>query len=380
MSLAFICSNAIPIGHHTKKGTEIFIYDLIAQLKKQSADISMTAFSSSDSQLPIPIESLDLPASSNDQSIPLEKHIVFELALIAKAASMQNKFDLFHVNIGDGDIVLPFARFIQKPIIITIHHVYDKSYAKKYFSLFKNLQHVYFVSPSNAQRNLLPNLQYAQTIYHGIDENKFTFDEKGGDNMLWIGRGVPEKGLDMAFEITRKTQRKTTFCIIQKKEQEAWLKNTLQATSKIRDLIQIAFDVEREMLVEKYRKSKLFLSSTRLEEVFGLVLIEAMGCGTPVVAFAKGAVPEIIKDGENGFLVNPSENDKRGDFVVKKTGIEGLIDAIKRLYSLPQQDYHAMRRACRKRVEEKFTLARMAKEYSNVYKYFHSHLHPTPRG
>ena len=104
------------------------------------------------------------------------------------------------------------------------------------------------------------------------------------------------------------------------------------------------------------------------EESFGLTLIEAMSCGTPVVAYAKGAIPEVIKDGITGFIINESEADIRGDWIIKKTGIEGLKEAIEKIYALPEKEYLAMRKACREHIEKNFTLEKMTQSYIEVYK------------
>lgn len=96
-------------------------------------------------------------------------------------------------------------------------------------------------------------------------------------------------------------------------------------------------------------------------------MIESMACGTPVVAFARGSVPEIIKDGETGFIVNPSDDDIRGNWIIKKTGIEGLCEAVERIYSMPEKQYLEMRKACRAHVEKHFTVERMVDEYEKVY-------------
>jgi glycosyltransferase involved in cell wall biosynthesis len=124
----------------------------------------------------------------------------------------------------------------------------------------------------------------------------------------------------------------------------------------------------QERKLELYQNAKAFLFPIQWEEPFGLVLTEAMACGTPVIAFARGAIPEIVADGVTGFVVNPSEEDKRGDFIIKKTGIEGLVEAIQRLNSLPQEEYIKMRQASRKRVEDNFTIEKTVEGYENEYK------------
>ena len=107
MKIAIICSNFVSITKDVKKGTEIFDYILIDNLVKNDKDLDITVFASGDSNLPARIESIDYHPAISDRSIARKnKHIIFELALISKAFLMQERFDLYHINIGDGDIVL----------------------------------------------------------------------------------------------------------------------------------------------------------------------------------------------------------------------------------------------------------------------------------
>lgn len=116
-----------------------------------------------------------------------------------------------------------------------------------------------------------------------------------------------------------------------------------------------------------YGTAKLFLFPLKWEEPFGFVMMEAMACGTPVVAYARGAVPEVVADGVTGFIVNLSPSDIRGDFIVKKTGQEGLCEAVERIYTLSPEEYSRMRVNCRARVEKHFTVQRMIDQYERLY-------------
>jgi glycosyltransferase involved in cell wall biosynthesis len=284
---------------------------------------------------------------------------------------MQDKFDLYHFNMGNGEIVFPYAQHVHKPILVTMHGPLDEKYVKKYFSLFSNLKNVYFVSISNAQRKPMPHLNYIKTIYHGIDIKKaFQFNPVGDKYLLWTGRAVPEKGLDIVLQIIKITKKRAKIFPIIKQEYFAWLQEVI---IKRRNIINQAvsiytdFDLHRSDLNYHYQTSKLFIFPVLWEEPFGLTLIESMACGTPVVTFARGPIPEIIKDGETGFIINPSDTDKRGDWIIKKTGIEGLCEAVEKIYTMPEEQYKAMRKACREHVEKNFTVERMVDEYEKVY-------------
>ena len=374
MKVAIICSNLYDLSEKTIKGTEIFIYDLIKNLNKYGKrdGLEYTVFCSGSSHLPFRIESLDrLPSSSDPQIIANGKHIIFELALISKAFAEQTEYDLFHVNIGDGDIVMPFTPFVNRPVLITLHHIYNADYTRKYFSFFRSQNNVYFVSISDAQRRILPGLNYAATIHHGIDLQEYAFNPLGGKRIIWAGRMIPEKGPDIAIEVAEKTGQEALLFGIVKKEHEQWIERQLLARvfpQKADSRTRIEFNQPRSSLIPFIQDSRLFLFPISAEEAFGLVLIEALASGTPVVAYARGAVPEIVQDGITGFLVNPSDEDVRGDWIIRKSGPAGLCEAVERITGMPEDQYQQMRRACRAAVEEHFSIQRMIADYENLYK------------
>lgn len=114
-------------------------------------------------------------------------------------------------------------------------------------------------------------------------------------------------------------------------------------------------------------RAKCVLFPIKWEEPFGMVMIEAMACGTPVIAYARGSVPEVIKDGVTGLIVNQNEAEKRGNWIIKKTGIDGLCEAIEKIYGLSPAAYLKMRQNCRKQVEDNFSAEKMVVRYEGVY-------------
>ncbi len=370
--LGIINSNYVTISRGTKKGTEIFSYILIRQLSRQAKryNLHMTAFASGDSELPVKLVSVNHKSSMKDADIGERHHKTYELALLSKAFSMQQEFDIYHVNIGNGDSVLPFAPFVNKPILVTMHGSFlEENYNKKYLALFNNLKNVYFVSLSSAQRLPLPHLNYTSTIPHGIDTKRnWKFNAIGGTHMVWAGRAIKEKGINELPIIAKKAKRTLNVFPMVKQESPKWIKDLVEHRRRPMAFFTVNEPVNRHELGEKYQKSKVLLFPIQWEEPFGFVLIESMASGTPVIAYARGSVPEIIEDGVTGFIINPSPNEKKGDYIIKKTGIDGFVEAIERIYAMPDDAYHAMRRACRQKVEASFTVQNMIKRYIETYK------------
>lgn len=372
MRIGIVNSNWVPISRYTKKGTEIFDYILIRSLAKISKQhkLNITAFASGDSNLPVPVESVSHKASSLDENVGLEHHKTFEMALVSKAFSMQDDFDLYHVNIGNGDVVLPFAPFVKKPILVTMHGSFlEEKYNKKYLSLFSNLKNIHFISVSDAQRRPFMNLNYVTTIYHGIDaESLWRFDDTGGEYIIWAGRAIREKGMITAIKSVMQAKKKAKMFPILNDQSPRWIRKVFEGEKKLPKNINVRFSVNRHDLVREYQKGKLLLFPIKWEEPFGLIMVEAMACGTPVVAYGRGSVPEVVLDGKTGFIVNPSDEEKAGDFIIKKTGMEGLVEAINRIYEMPEEEYQEMRKNCRQHVEDHFTIKKMAKSYAETYK------------
>lgn len=374
MKIAFINSNVVDISKNTSKGTEIFSYVLIKNLlrNRQSRKYKLTAFASGNSKLPIPTESVsDYDLSSNEEVIQ-GSYIKFEQLLISKAFTMQEKFDIFHINTGNGELVLPFAPFSKKPLLITLHGHFNTNHVEEYFKLLPQFKNVYFVAISESQRRSMPKLNYIKTIHHGVDiKYNYKFDPKGGNSIMWAGRAVPEKGLDTVLQVIKKSKQEGDLYMLTKLEYLEWLeRNVLAKLHSINKSTTISaeFNLSRLEIIPKYQKSKVFLFPIKWEEPFGLVLIESMACGTPIVGYARGSVPEVVEDGVTGFIVNPSDDDIRGEFIVKKTGVEGLCEAIERVYALSSADYQKMRLQCRQRVEKHFSVHRMVQDYIEVYK------------
>ncbi len=372
MRIAILNSNYVSINKNTRKGTEIFAYTLIKYLAKRAKqdNLEITAFASGDSHLPVPIVSVNYKASLTDKDIGVKHHKTFEMALVSKAFKMQDNFDLYHVNSLNGDVVLPFAPFVRKPIIVTMHGSFlEKTYNAKYLSLFENLKNIYFVSASNVQRIPSLKLNYIATIHHGIDaKRQWTFDSVGDDYITWAGRAIQTKGIDTVIRCIKKSGKKGKIFALVNDESPKWIRKMKEKKEDHVGEISFRYELRRHELAYQYQHSKLFLFPIRWEEPFGMVMIEAMACGTPVVAYAKGSVPEVVVDGETGFLINPSSEDIRGDFIIKKTGIEGLLEGIERIFSMPKEKYLTMRKKCRIRVEEYFTVENMVSQYIDTYK------------
>lgn len=376
MKIALVASNYVHVHKSVRKGTEIFVYLYTTKLqkiiKKKKLDIRLTAFASGDSDLPVKIESVHYLASTEDPHLTEDSPKLFELSLLSKAFSMQDKFDLFHIHIGNGEYVMPFLPFIKKPVLITMHHSSQFPFTSLYHKLYSQYKNVHFVSISEKQRTFFPHLNYIKTIYHGVNTKKrFTFDPHGGDTMLWAGRAVPEKGPDIVLEVASRTKRKAHLAAILKPEHLLWFqRKVLRRLTKISLKVPITetFDLSRSELIEYYQKSKLFINPIQWEEAFGLVMVESMACGTPVVAYARGSVPELVKDGVTGFIVNSSPDDIRGNFIIKKTGIEGLCEAVQRIYAMPKEEYEQMRQNTRQHVLDNFTDDKMIESYLALYR------------
>ncbi len=372
--VAIVASNYVAISPTTQKGTEFLVHSILTELSRQqgpTGDITPTVFASGDSVVPFPLVSIDKEATIENPNITNDDRKLFELALASKAFAQADQFDIYHIHISNGEWVLPFTKLIQKPVLITMYGVIPDEVGKQYLNLYKDLPNIKFVSVIDNQQNQMPLLPWAGTIPHGIDMTKYQFDPIGGQHILWAGRAVKEKGADVALNVVEQTHRPALFFPLLYPDTLDWFwQHVLDKKARLGTKVDIVIrpDMKRYDLASYFSKAKLTLIPISWEEPFGLVMTESMACGTPIVAYARGSTPDIVIDGKTGFLVNETESNKRGDWIIKKTGIAGLVEAVEKMYAMPKSTYETMRLACRRDTEARFSIEGTVKKYINLYR------------
>jgi len=209
-------------------------------------------------------------------------------------------------------------------------------------------QQNYFVSISNTQRRLYgeEGINFVRTVYNAVDIDKAPFEDKKEDYLFFIGRANWEKGLDLAVRIAVMTKRKLKMAIkMTEAHEKEYFRKTVKPLLPKGD-IEILGDISVEEKFNLYKNAYATLFTSQWEEPFGLVMIESMATGTPVLALRRGAAIEIIKDGLNGFL---------GE------SLTDLVDAVDRIPEISPS-------ACRKYVEENFSVEKMVEGYEEAYK------------
>ena len=222
---------------------------------------------------------------------------VWECLHISNLMEQADKFDLIHNHFDF--LPLTYTGLIKTPMVTTIHGFSSPKILPVYKMYNRNN---FYVSISNSDR--CPDLEYVATVYNGIDTNGFTFKKTSKDYLLFFGRIHPEKGTYESIQIAKQSGRKLIISgLIQHKE---YFDSKVKPFINDDDIVYVGNSGPRErdkLLGEAYA----LLHPVSFEEPFGLSVAEAMMCGTPVIAFNLGSMPELILNGKTGFLVNTTE-------------------------------------------------------------------------
>jgi len=303
-----------------------------------------------------------------DQLSESKKFMEYGLDLVSRAFLDDQKihFDIIHVYADYYSYY--FGGFTKTPVIFTIHDPVFPRDTFEYWRLkkFSNYNHIAISHNQKGQYLKELGLKSTAVIHHGINLSKFRLSAHTDNHMAMIGRFIPEKGFDEGIKISTKLKIPLLIASSSNYEKTSYYTDQIQPflNSPLISKLEFLGTKERDFVLQK---SKVFLFPIKWEEPFGLTMIEAMACGTPVIAYARGSVPEIIKDGITGFIVNPSDDDIRGDFTIKKTGSAGFEEAVKRIYSMTESEYKKMRSNCRKHVEENFSIKKMVDNHEKLY-------------
>ncbi len=292
-----------------------------------------------------------------------------ELLQIMQEDVLNKNYDIIHFQNPSFYTVLPFITKLKQPKIFTLHNpIYPvhRQIFENFNQKYETFGNCFFVPISKLQLQDLNLPDKSFEIQHGINLSKIRFNETPRDFMVFVGRITPAKGVHVAIQIAKTTKKIIHISGRKSTEHLDYFEKELVPSFDNKTVI-FHENSTRDVGIKLFSDAKLFIFPLQWEEPFGLVLVEAMATGTPVVTFARGSIPEVVKDGVTGFIINPSDTDIRGGWIIKKTGVEGLCEAVQRIYDMPPDQYRQMRLNCRKHVEENFTVERMVDEYEKVY-------------
>lgn len=341
----------------------------------KTKDCQVFFFTSEDSIVPENVQKITLGKNSFYKQIgsrdilpsEVSAAIFFEQALIGEAIKMANKhcFDLIHIH-SNFFYIGNFLEFFPIPIVYTLHDPITLHHRL----LLKNhkIENLHLVAVSHYQKTEAEGFEIPifGTVYNGIDIENFSFSQEGGEHLLFLGRMVLKKGIEEAIQAAKTTKKRLVLVGDYRKYDKAQIQEKVLIKVDNKSIVWKK-PKDRTEAIKHYSQARAVLAPILWEEPFGLVAVESMASGTPVIGYARGAFPEIIKDGETGFLVNPSDKDIRGSWIVKKSGQAGLNEAVERIYALQKEQYQKMRKKCRLEVEKKYTTRQMTNNYRALY-------------
>lgn len=358
MDILFVSTLKRRIGPDVVASRSRIIYELSYRLAEKGHKVSILG--TADSIVPnvgvIPIIEkgwVDLPAVEN----PFYRETASLVKLAKKIEEIALGFDIIHNHTYPEFINLIVSDKIRTPMVTTVHTQATEE-LDNVLSLFPKTT---LVALSNAHKKLFKKAIINKVVYNGIDTNLYAFSKNQGDYLFWLGRlskaknkdgsFMDPKGIRWAIKLAEKTGEKLLLSGTVEdmgfydQEVKPYLSEKIQWIGPISEEPSLS----KKQVVSLMQKAKAFLMTVNWEEPFGSVMIEAMSCGTPVIGFARGSVPEIVVDGVTGFVVDPA------------TGVDGLIKTVHRIGEID-------RRKCRKHVEEKFSIEQMVGNYEKLYR------------
>jgi glycosyltransferase involved in cell wall biosynthesis len=316
-------------------GTERVVSYLTEELVRQGHDV--TLFASGDSEtkarlVPVCRRSLRLDKDCQNQ---MAHHFVMLERLFERA----DEFDIVHFHVDYLHFPLSRRELITQ--VTTLHGRLD---IPDLVPLYQEFRDMPVISISNGQREPLPWASWQATVYHGLPADMYRFREKPGDYLAFLGRVSPEKRLDRAIKISRRVGMPLKIAAKVDPVDKDYFESVIAPLLR-GGLVEFVGEIGEREKDEFLGNAYALLFPIDWPEPFGLVMIEAMACGTPVIAYRGGAVTEVIDQGHTGFVV------------------EGLDDAVEAVRRVPQLS----RKRCREIFEERFTATRMSHDYVHIF-------------
>ncbi len=317
-------------------GTERVVSFLTEELVAMGHDV--TLFASGDSVTAARLEAIWPQALRLDPSI--RDAIAPHMLLMEAVRRQAEEFDVLHFHMD----YWPFSLFGRQrtPFVTTLHGRLDLPELQPVFNMFPNAP---VVSISDSQRRPLPQANFVDTVRHGLPANLLTPRGEPQGYLAFLGRIAPEKCPDRAIHIAQASGMPIKLAAKVDVADKVYFERNIRALLDLPN-VEMVGEINDRQKPDFLSGATALLMPIDWPEPFGLVMIEAMACGTPVIAFNRGSVPEIVEDGVTGFIVET---------------VEEAVAAVGRLHTLD-------RAAVRLRFEQRFTARRMAEDYLAVYR------------
>jgi len=271
-----------------------------------------------------------------ERADPLAEH----LCMLDQVLREASDFDVIHFH--NHYLHLPFASRLEPPGVTTLHDRLDGVGSRRIFRTFRTHP---FVSISDAQRRPMPWLNWKRTIHHGLPPDLLPFVGSPQEYLAFMGRMSPEKGVDRAIEIATRVGLPLRIAAKVDARDRPYFEGVVRPLLD-HPLIEFVGEIGGDDKAEFIGNAAALLFPIDWPEPFGLVMIEAMACGTPVVAFEYGSVAEVMQEGETGYVVR---------------SVEEAVDVVRDIGAIS-------RHRCREIFDERFTTRRMTEDYLTVYR------------
>jgi glycosyltransferase involved in cell wall biosynthesis len=297
----------------------------------------VTLFASGDSETKAKLFSVNPTATSKDPSISEDERKNLTHHLISQCYQQAKKFDIIHSHFSLSSAF--YSRLVSTPTVQSLHSPINP-HNKKLLLDYKDNNYISF---SLAQRRQMPELNWVANIYHGVDIGKFSFNPQPQDYVLYLGRITEEKGVHLAIEAAKAAGVQLIIAGRSYPSEGYWhekIESHIDGKS-----VRYVGEADFPTKIEYLKNAKALLFPTQYDEVFGLVMIEALACGTPVIGWDNGSVGEVIKDRTTGFVVK---------------SVKDTVKAIQSIDKINRED-------CRARAQNLFSVEKMVSGYEKVY-------------
>ena len=346
LKIAQIAPIWYPVPPKKYGGIERIVFYLTEGLVKRGHKV--TLFASGDSKTSANLKFWRKRHLAKDK-IPWKDYFL-EMEHLSFSFSQAKNFDILHCHLGPKSFF--FLKFVKNKVLYTFHNPLAPEPKTPLFEIIKKYKDRIFAVFLTKAAKKLCKIKFKKNfvVYNGVDTNLFKSSKKPKDYFLWVGRVEPYKGIENAILVAKKMGIKLFLVGKLDPERKKYFKEKIKP--HLDKKIKYLGEVSQKKLVKLYQGAIATLYPIEWPEPFGLIMVESMACGTPVVVFDLGSAREVVNDGKTGFVVPFLKQNKKN--------FEGFIEAVKKIKEIKRED-------CRNWVEKKFSVERMVRDYEKIY-------------